>query len=119
MLRDLSTGRVEHPAPLVGTPPFLQSPKKGSKKGLPNQGSLTQCLTTINPEKAIDFLLRAEMTSNSGTSSCFCPQHISLYACGKNSPGVPDFIAISTLITKSHCIFWVNMYQDLKRSRIF
>ena len=27
---------MEHPAPLVGTVTFLQSPKKGSKKHLPN-----------------------------------------------------------------------------------
>ncbi|HMG15977.1 MAG TPA: hypothetical protein VK590_11055 [Saprospiraceae bacterium] len=57
-------------------------------------------MPTLNPEYAVVFLLRAEMTSNTGTSSYFYPQHISVYACGKNSPGVPVFFAISSLTTK-------------------
>ena len=63
----------------------------------------------------VTFLLRAEIPSNTGTSSHFYPQHRKDYACGKNSPGAPVFFGISALTTKSYHIIWVYFYPQHRK----
>ena len=57
------------------------------------------------------------MTSNTGASSHFYPHHRKSYVCGKNSPGAPVFIAISTLITKSYYIIKLKFGESLEPIR--